>query len=257
MTEFELQNFPVYVLNLDRSEDRWKTLSSHARELGIALQRVPAVDGKLLQASERQFFDEPRFRRDHGKTVLPAEIGCYKSHLRALELIASGKAAAGVILEDDIRFSESFVPVVEAAMQVQGWDVVKLIHNRLVGFRPFMQLTDDIAIGRTAHGPLGNAGAYIVSKTGAAKLLQALGKMHLPFDVALERGWAGRYEFFTVSRAVVSNANEIPSTISSGADTYSRAKLPAYRRLPTLLFRIQDYLNRVIYSFKKSHLQKR
>ncbi len=251
------QNFPVYVLNLDRSKDRWDSLCAHAQALNVELQRVPAVDGKVLQPAEKQFFDEPRFRRNHGKTVLPAEIGCYKSHLRALELIANGEAAAGVIIEDDIRFSDSFVPVVEAAMQLQGWDVIKLIHNRLVGFRPVAQLTGDVAIGRTTHGPLGNAGAYIVSKSGAAKLLRALATMHLPYDVALERGWAGSYEFFTASRAVVGNADETASTISNGADTYSRAKLPAYRRLPTLFFRVRDYLSRMIYSFKKSHIQQK
>lgn len=251
------QTFPVYVLNLDRSKDRWDSLQRHAQEFGIELCRIAAIDGKLLQPEEKQFFDEAGFQRHHGKTVLPAEIGCYLSHLKALEMIANGQDYAGVIIEDDIRFSDEFVPVVEAAVALQGWDVFKLIHNRLVGFRPAAQLTADVEIGRTCHGPLGNAGAYIVTKSGAKRLLQALQPMHLPYDVALERGWAGSYAFFTASKAVVSNANETGSTISTDRHSYARAKLPLYRRGSTLLFRVSDYLNRFFYSFKKTHIQQR
>lgn len=249
------QSFPVYVLNLDRSKDRWDSLQSHAQEAGVEVLRVPAVDGKLLRPEEKRNFDDAGFRRDHGKIASMAEIGCYLSHLKALELIAKGDAPAGVIIEDDIRFSDAFVPAVEAAMALQGWDVIKLIHNRLVGFRPVQKLTDDVAIGRTTHGPLGNAGAYIVSKDGAAKLLQALQIMHLPYDVALERGWAGSYDFFTASRAVVSNANESASTISEDVRTYARAKLPKHKRIGTLCFRIKDYLSRMFYSFKKTDIR--
>lgn len=252
------QSFPVYALNLDRSKDRWDSLLAHAQEVGVAVQRVPAVDGKLLRPEDKKNFDDAGFRRDHGKIASAAEIGCYLSHMKALQIIASGDAVGGVIIEDDIRFSDAFLPAVEAAMALQGWDVIKLIHNRLVGFRPVEQLTADVAIGRTTHGPLGNAGAYIVSKEGAAKLLRALQIMHLPFDVALERGWTGNYNFFTASRAVVSNPNESASTISEGgADSYAKAKLPTYKRITTLFFRVRDYLNRMIYSFKKTDLCRR
>jgi len=251
------QSFPVYVLNLDRSKDRWDSLLAHAQESGIALQRVPAIDGKLLAEADKRHFDDAAFRRDHGKIASSAEIGCYFSHMKALEMIAAGDAPAGVIIEDDIRFSEEFVPVVEAAADLQGWDVIKLIHNRLVGFRPVENLTNDVAIGRVTHGPLGNAGAYIVSKEGAAKVLKALQVMHLPYDVALERGWAGSYNFFTASRAVVSNANESASTISEDIKTYSRAKLPAHKRIGTLFFRMKDYLQRLFYSFQKTNIRQR
>jgi len=252
------QSFPVYALNLDRSKDRWDSLLAHAQEVGVAVQRVPAVDGKLLRPEDKKNFDDAGFRRDHGKIASVAEIGCYLSHMKALKMIADGDAVGGVIIEDDIRFSDEFMPVVEAAMALKGWDVIKLIHNRLVGFRPVEQLTPDVAIGRTTHGPLGNAGAYIVSKEGAAKLLQALQIMHLPYDVALERGWTGSYNFFTASKAVVSNPNESASTISeAGAGSYAKAKLPTYKRISTLFFRVKDYLNRVFYSFKKANLRHR
>ena len=251
------QTFPVYALNLDRSKDRWDSLQAHAQEYDLTVQRIPAVDGKLLKPEEKQNFDDAGFRRDHGKIASAAEIGCYLSHMKALEMIAAGADDAGVIIEDDIRFSDDFIPAVESAMRLQGWDVIKLIHNRLVGFRPVEQLTGDVSIGRTTHGPLGNAGAYIVSKEGAAKLLQALQTMHLPYDVALERGWAGSYRFFTASKAVVSNANESASTISEDIHTYSRAKLPAYKRVSTLFFRLKDYLYRLFYSFQKTDIRHR
>ncbi|MBX8785652.1 glycosyl transferase, partial [Ochrobactrum sp. GRS2] len=61
------QSFPVYALNLDRSKDRWDSLLAHAQEVGVAVQRVPAVDGKLLRPEDKKNFDDAGFRRDHGK----------------------------------------------------------------------------------------------------------------------------------------------------------------------------------------------
>lgn len=251
------QSFPVYALNLDRSKDRWESLTQHAEQCGITVTRVSAVDGKLLKPEDKRFFDDAGFRRNHGKIASVAEMGCYLSHLKALKMIAEGSDYAGVIIEDDIRFSDAFVPTVEAAIALQGWDVIKLIHNRLVGFRPSKQLTPDVAIGRTTHGPLGNAGAYIVTREGAAKLLRSLAIMHLPYDVALERGWAGSYAFFTASKAVVGNADGSASTISDDIHTYSRAKLPVYRRISTLGFRLNDYISRFVYSFQKTNILQR
>ncbi len=78
---------PVYVINLARSQDRWDALRASANKFSVDVRRVEAVEGKLLTDDELVDFDEAGFRRRHGKIALPAEIGCYFSHIRALEAI--------------------------------------------------------------------------------------------------------------------------------------------------------------------------
>lgn len=170
-------------------------MKSNAETFSINLRRVEAVEGGLLKPDEVDNFDEVGFRRCHGKIALPAEIGCYFSHIRALENIVITEEPFAVIVEDDVVFGSGFLPFIVKLTGFSGWDVVKLVNHRTAAFRPFIRDVDNgISIGRCLHGPMGSSAAYVVTLEGARKLLGALRHMRLPFDVALERGWAGSYE---------------------------------------------------------------
>lgn len=246
---------PVYVINLARSQDRWDALRASADKFSIDLHRVEAVEGKLLADDELRDFNEAGFRRRHGKIVLPAEIGCYFSHIRALETIIETQDPYAVIVEDDVRFTPDFEPFVAKAMCLRGWDVIKLVNHRTAAFRSFYKINGDISIGRCMHGPLGSSAAYLVSREGARKLLAALRPMSLPYDVALERGWDGNYEIFTTNRPLVEFSEVAISTIAHGRAAYAKKRLPAYKRLTTLLFRATDYIRRITYASKVGQLK--
>lgn len=247
---------PVYVINLDRSHERLRAVKNSAARFGITLRRVPAVDGRALPKSFSGDVDEAAFRRLHGKIVMPAEIGCYFSHLKALEEIARGDAPHAAIVEDDIEFTADFSPFLDALVQLSGWDVVKLIHNRAALFRRFRRVDARYSIGRCGHGPLGNAGAYVVTREGANKLLAALRPMRLPYDVAMERGWSGSYAVFTIDRRLVGASQDAPSTIA-GRAAYARAKLPHWKRIGTFIFRTSEYLRRLRFACAPNRLTDR
>lgn len=242
---------PVYAINLERSRDRWLQLESNARDIGVELRRVNAVEGKALREDELDRLDEASFRRRHGKMVMPAEIGCYFSHLNALEIIAEAPEPFAVIVEDDVVFTPDFLPFTTSLTQLNGWDVVKLVNHRVPAFRRFYKVNDKHVIGRCLHGPIGSSAAYVVTRDGAKKLLAALEPMSLPYDVALERGWAGDYEIFTTEKPVVSLSAVAPSTIADGRSAYARTRLPLWKRVTTLFFRIKDYLSRIFYGLKR------
>ncbi|MBC2884632.1 glycosyltransferase family 25 protein [Ochrobactrum sp. CM-21-5] len=249
-------SIPVYVINLDRSRDRWEGLKASADRFSLDVRRVEAVEGKLLTEAELGDFDEAGFRRLHGKIAMPAEIGCYFSHIRALEAIASAPEPFAVIVEDDVLFTPAFKPFVEKMTDIQGWDVIKLINHRTAAFRPFLRVDDMFSIGRCLHGPLGSSAAYMVTREGAARLLAAIRPMRVPYDVALERGWAtGGYEIFTTDKPVISLSDQAISTIAQGRSSYAKKRLPPYKRLGTLVFRATDYLQRIAYSLKKNELK--
>ncbi|MFK4824155.1 glycosyltransferase family 25 protein [Paenochrobactrum sp. BZR 588] len=245
---------PVYVINLERSRARWEALQKRANDLDLHLRRVEAVDGRHLDKVQLTNFDEASFRRLHGKTPLPGEIGCYFSHLKALQIIADGDDNCAVIIEDDVLFANDFNEVIEELQDIQGWDVIKLINNRVKFFQSKYVTIGGVDVGCCMHGPLGCAGGYMVTRDGAKKLLNTISKMELPYDVALERGWSGGYRVYIVKDAVIQLANELGSTILEGGASYKRVRFPAWKRLGALKFRTTDYIRRMIYALRKSTL---
>src|SRR5690606_14467009 len=121
-------------------------LKSNADELSIELRRVEAVEGKLLSSDELADFDDAGFRRLHGKIAMPAEIGCYFSHIRALEIIADAPEPFAVIVEDDVVLSPAFTAAVNQLTHILGWDVIKLVNHRLSAFRAFLRVNDEISV---------------------------------------------------------------------------------------------------------------
>ncbi len=249
------RSVPVYVINLARSRDRWDRLKSSADRFSINLRRIEAVEGKLLSPEELVDFDEAGFRRWHGKIAMPAEIGCYFSHIRALETIVDAPEPFAVIVEDDIVFTPAFAPFLTHLTNTTGWDAVKLVNHRTAAFQPFRSVDSRFSIGRCLHGPLGSSAAYVVTREGASKLLKALRPMRLPYDVALERGWAGAYQIFTTDKPVVEFSNIAISTIAEGRSAYAKKRLPAYKRISTLVFRATDYVRRIAYALNKKVLK--
>ncbi|MCY1370948.1 hypothetical protein D9M69_580680 [compost metagenome] len=79
--------------------------------------------------------------------------------------------------------------------------------------------------------------------------------MCLPYDVALERGWAGSYEIFTTDKPVIALSEVAISTIAQGRKGYAKARLPAYKRLTTLFFRSTDYVRRIAYALRRNGLK--
>ncbi|QNH34548.1 glycosyltransferase family 25 protein [Aminobacter sp. MDW-2] len=245
-------HIPIFLINLDRSKDRLAAVTASAHEYGLQITRIAAADGRALDEQQLRTLDEPKFHEMCGKGVLLPELGCYISHLQALKQIAEGTAEMGVVLEDDVRFTPDFAPMLDRLSRVGGWDVVKLINHRTVGFVRHLKLTDTYSLGRCLHGSMGSAAAYVVRRDAARKLLVAMEKMSLPYDVELERAWIHKVDFFTLDNAVV-RILYAESTIA-GIGAYKRMKFPFYRRWRTLIHRTVNYLQCVAYAVSSSRL---
>lgn len=249
---------PVFVINLDRSPDRWRAIAGNAAGLGIELTRIPAIDGARLDMNQPLPVEPETFARIHGKRVLPGEIGCYLSHLKALETIANGTEPHAVIVEDDIRFDAGFLPFLDRLRRLEGWDAVKLVNHRTRGFVAHARVDDSVRIGRCMHGPCGSAAAYVVSRSGAARLRDELTPMRLPYDIALERGWSGRgYALFSTDVPVVTLPEGDGTTTIALRVAYKSATFPPYKRIGTVIFRASDYVRRMVYALKRGSLHRR
>ncbi|WP_173932163.1 glycosyltransferase family 25 protein [Chelativorans sp. Marseille-P2723] len=237
-------DIPVLVINLDRSPDRWDGLSARAAELRIVPERVAAMDGNALQPHERKELDVRKFQLWHGRRPMGGEYGCYMSHLRALRRVAEAEWPFAVILEDDADFLPDFAARVEACTRLSPQpDIVKLYNHRTKGFIHKVRTDVGDSVGRCIHGPMGSSMGYLVSLEGARKLLARTLPMFLPFDIALERDWAHGARVYVTQIPLLK-----PASRTSTIGGYSKTKFPFYMRLPTALFRGQDYIRRALYA---------
>lgn len=242
---------PIYVINLDRSTDRWTAIES-SRDFGLDIRRVSGVDGRDIPPADWIGTDAEKFRRCHGREILPGEYGCYRSHLKALELVAAGPDPLAIITEDDVTLPADLADRV-AALFAAAPEIalLKLVNHRTTGFRAIGKSKLGDEYGRCLHGPQGSAAAYAVTRAAAAGLVRALAIMWLPWDIALERGWDTGVATFTTRSPLITFPNRHGPSLIADSRRYARTKPSPLQRLPTLAFRTIDYLRRMNYGLRR------
>jgi glycosyl transferase family 25 len=172
------------VINLDRSPNRLKKISAQLDRLGLNWQRVTAVDGATLNMDDITVLDTPRFHQQHGKPPLPGELGCYLSHIKALEALLSTDHEWGLILEDDADLGDGLPAVINALLeQPQAWDLVKLsgMHSGTPVKAQKLLSGQDLCIALSSYT---GASCYLVNRCAAERMSKRLLPMSLPYDWA-------------------------------------------------------------------------
>jgi glycosyl transferase family 25 len=243
----------IYVINLDRCPERWQRLRGQAVQFGLNVIRIGAVDGSMIAEHERADFHHRQFVYHNGRKPLPGEYGCYRSHLIALaQFVASGDDAA-IIMEDDVDLNARLIPRAIAALQtIPGAGLVKLVNHRMVGFRRAATSAEEDIVGRCLHGPQGSAACYIVTRRAAEKLLTTLRPMFLPYDVALERGWATGVETFSTEENLADFGPYRSDTTIGKRSHYRAVKKHFVLRASAHWFRTHDQVRSWLYTLKSS-----
>lgn len=245
--------FPVFVINLARATERWQAISSRAAELGIALKRVEATDGRMFAGRTWPDFDETGFHLRHGREPLPGEYGCYRSHMDALDAVIASAGSHALILEDDVALPDQLGARLSAIIALNpAFDLVKLVSHRTTGFVAMATTRLGDRLGRTLHGPTGSSAAYLIARSAAPRLREKLGIMQLPYDIALERGWHHGLRMALCRPNLVElmpehGQSDIVDPYST-TQSYRAHRLSLIRRVPTGLFRGSDYLRRSSYA---------
>lgn len=238
----------LYVINLDRSIDRWEALSRQAITFGLPVVRVSGVDGTKTPPEDRIDCNVRAFERNNGRTMLAGEYGCYRSHLKALSTFLESGRSVGVIVEDDLDLPADLLSRAQAAIEaVPNADIIKLFNHRVVGFRRVSTSEVGDEIGRAAHGPQGSSACYAVTRSGAERLMNGLRVMEYPLDIALERGWAYGARIYTTRQDVAKPRRE-SSTIGT-REVYKAVKFPWWRRFGTYGTRIVEAMRRLGYAY--------
>lgn len=242
-----------FVINLDRSPNRLALVREQLTSLGLAWERVPAVDGSTLSLPDHRIVDEKAFKWRHHALLRRGEIGCYLSHRIAINRFLASRAAAGVILEDDVDLSADFAAALAAlAACPDRWDIVKLHATHPGGIITRYRLDGGRRLVSLAFRH-GSSAAYVVNRKAASLLAGGLLPMTVPYDHEFDRAW--KYGFrlrallpFPVSRY------RVPSTITATAPVDQAARAanlrmhkPWYAQGGMVLFRGANDIARVFY----------
>ena len=160
------------VINLDRSAARLAHVSAEFARIGVAFERVPAIDG----------IKRPELASMAGWLTL-AEIACFLSHRACWAIIAEGDAPYGAVFEDDIVLSDIAAPLLANTSWIPAnADIIKLeTFRKTVIAMQQAPAGYGFSVARL-HGPhLGTAG-YIISKQAARDMLDATEIIEGPVD---------------------------------------------------------------------------
>ncbi|MDF1777801.1 MAG: glycosyltransferase family 25 protein [Rhizobiaceae bacterium] len=173
-----------YLINLDRSPERYNWFLESTAKLNLDIIRVVAIDGNRLPASEIASLQS---LRSGYFDVAKGEIGCFLSHRNVWQFISDGDEEWSFVAEDDIHFSggcgkffdnDNWLPtdadLVKAETTLKVVDISYIKKVRVFGR----------GVGRL-NSHHGGSGGYFLSKKTAKRLLKMTEFMCDPVDQVL------------------------------------------------------------------------
>jgi glycosyl transferase family 25 len=141
-----------YIINMARSRDRMDAMRDRFTVLGLPFERLPAVDGRTLSASQSEAFCRDRLLVNSGDSYTqgrrawtPSSIGCLLRHHAAWTVAAESDQPYTAIFEDDLHVSADLVPILSDTRWIpKDCSIIRLepAYNRI--------RSEDAAVGTVA-----------------------------------------------------------------------------------------------------------
>lgn len=184
------QGVGAYIINLDRSPERYAYVSPQVDKLGVPVQRIPAVEGKSLpQNYIDKHVDLRAFQRFY-EIPTPGAIGCALSHIKTWQSFLASNFQYALVFEDDVSFDpvslRSVVRQLEACPLY--WDITTFEIDHGGTPLPIKPLPDSrkLVVYLTK---ISKTGAYILNRKAATRLLEKALPLQMPIDLYFNRGW--------------------------------------------------------------------
>lgn len=219
---------PVIVINLDRAPERLAQFSAAADAAGVAFQRLPAIDGRMLTGFDDCGItvDAATWQTQTRNCPTINEIACFLSHREAARAALTGGATSAVICEDDAVLTDRFADAIRVLNDCtfSGPTIVKLsaIHRR----KTFtLDTVHGFELGRYTRKTAGAACYWL--NTGGLQAIAGLETAAAPFDWVLDQWWRYGFQLYALTPETARVEDGETSTIGyspgrSGASLASR-----------------------------------
>ena len=239
---FALEDFEFYVINLDRSQERWQRINAHLQSLGLVAQRISAVDAAQYDSV---------FLSKHYSKILNkesffiglklAEIGCFLSHRKALKaFLADSTKNYAVILEDDVEFvadPSQFYDQWRTVLKGNSPVMLKLFKRRAISGE-VVDRCEHTDIVRPKLVPLGTQ-AQIVNRSAAQALLTAFEQFSMPVDAAYQHWWQHGVKVLVTVPNQINEISQIVGGTNIGGSVGLSFGFKARRELRRSWFRLK------------------
>jgi glycosyl transferase, family 25 len=136
-------------------------------------------------------YDEKRVTGIFGRKLHPGELGCYSSHFDLWRWLAQADCEQLIVLEDDVVADWEFIRDISAiAMASRGIEYLRLFAKMPAPWRfvasPYFDKYRHLI--RFTGYALGTQ-AYVLSKSGAERLICHGSNIEAPVDVYMDRTW--------------------------------------------------------------------
>ncbi|MDO5565010.1 MAG: glycosyltransferase family 25 protein [Planctomycetia bacterium] len=113
-----------YVLNLDRSKDRYDVFLNNFSHTKLEVERIVAVEGRELSEKSPEF-SVWRYQYLHGQHFNGSVFGCAMSHLKAMTTFLATEDSHAMICEDDVTATPDLDRVLTECMRYRkSWDLL-------------------------------------------------------------------------------------------------------------------------------------
>jgi glycosyl transferase, family 25 len=220
------------VINLNKSHQRMSRISARLEELEMPFERIPAVYGASLSATELDAsYSRSLNARTYRRQLSNAEIGCYMSHLKAWKTIVDKKLPCALIIEDDLIIDRELKDFVHRLSgSTADWDIVKFYCRKskpkIISKTPIGRNHD---LCRFEKIPIGNL-AQLVTLEAAKKLLASRSIFARPADDDIQHWWENDLNVLGVFPSVVHVIENAQSDIDNqGARKNNSQRFSAWR----------------------------
>lgn len=248
----------AYLINLTAAKDRLFHAEQELSKFQIPYTVVNAIKGSELPYPH-VLFSDVGYRLLQGRRRIDAEFGCFLSHLKAIQLFWDSGEDYGLILEDDIQFADSAKSVIAQALQAAPFDLLRLSTVNSGRWTKTIPLKAGHFLG-VAYTREKGAGAYLLNRKAAKKILANYLPMTLPYDHRFDLEWLDGFRTLGITPPLVTQKG-FTSQIQQNVRAHY---LPAYLRYWTVFpCRFFWELTRVIFrgyshiKLKKSHYSTR
>ena len=164
----------IYWINLDRSKDRFNSMTNILSTFPVKNIRVPAIDGK--KSTDDAIYSNynliNNITQPHRTKI---EYACLLSHLTAIKQFSESNYEIALIMEDDISmdfikyWNKSIEDVIKNAPK--NWDIIMLSY---IINKNIPDLTETYTLNKNGH--IWSALSYLINKKTAVEFINSIYK---------------------------------------------------------------------------------
>lgn len=246
-----IKGLGVYLINLDRSQDRLEYVRDNILKLGFGLNRISAVDGRLLSKEEiNNVIDIEKYKRAIGYTPKVGMIGCNLSHIKTWTTFLNSNFEFALILEDDVSFDSKRMKntINNIITNPKLWDIATFDIGRSGIPLTIKEFNDNQRIV-VYLGEVLKTGAYLVNRAAARALLSKAYPLRMPIDLYFTRSWEFDLKFVGVENPRLVNQT-FGYSETQNSEQHSDEKLTLTEQFKRRIMLIQSETIRFLYNLK-------